>query len=421
MVVLNGVPLTPEQQLEAIAAYGGLKEWGGPKIEPHYAAGWAWAGNTPFQWGKQVASHLGGTRNPMVIRWPQQITDKGAIRPQFVHVTDVVPTLLDAAGVPAPKQVDGIAQMPMYGKSFLRVLTDPAAPSTMTQQYFEILGNRGLYKDGWWLACRLPRTPWKLDPTELAKFAPGKWDPDNDPCQLYDMTRDFSQSNDLAPKHPEKVAELKALFWTEAQRHQVLPLLGGMARAFGPEYMKPQPATATYTYRRGVENLSPGMLPNLYARSFAIEAQLDVDRNDCIFAFCVGADGVILAAGDYLGGFSLYVMHGHPRFTYSFLGLKIETIKSSEPLPTGAVTLRFEFTMDKPGQLGGGGTGRLLINGKEVGRGTIEHTIPGQYSSYAGFDVGRDNGLVVVPELLYYAKRPFPTKTNIRQVDIVLN
>lgn len=420
MVVLNGVPLTEDEQLKAIAAYGGVKVWGSGKIEPHYAAGWAWAGNTPFQWGKQVASHLGGTRDPMVIRWPGKIPDAGAVRSQFLHVTDVTPTILDAAGVPAPREVDGVAQLPMYGKSFLPVLGDASAPATMTEQYFEILGNRGMYKDGWWLACRLPRTPWKLDPTELARFAPGVWDPDADPCELYDLTTDFTQSRDLAAANPQKVAELKALFWDEAARHQVLPLLGGMAMAFGPAYAPPAPATATHTYLPGVQNLSPGLLPNLYARSFGLEARLEVAQNDCLLEVCTGGEGVILAAGDYLGGFSLYVEHGRPRFTYSFLGLKIDTITATEPLPTGAVTLRFDFTADTPGQKGGGGTGVLTVNGKEVGRGRIEHTIPGQYSSYAGFDIGRDNGLPVVPDLVYAVERPFPTQTTIRAVDIDL-
>ena len=174
MVVLNGVPLTEDQQLAAIKAYGGLEVWGSSKIEPHYAAAWAWAGNTPFQWGKQVASHLGGVRNPMVVSWPKTITDKGGLRGQFVHVHDIAPTLLAAAGAPEPRIVDGAAQTPMHGVSFLPTFTDAGAPSRHTQQYFEVLGNRAMYKDGWWLACRLPRIPWKVDPASLAPFAPGR-------------------------------------------------------------------------------------------------------------------------------------------------------------------------------------------------------------------------------------------------------
>ena len=347
MLPVNG---TQDQQLAAIKAYGGPSVWGGPKIEPHYAAAWAWAGNTPFQWGKQVASHLGGTRDPLVVSWPKAISDGGGLRSQFVHVTDIVPTLLEAAKVPAPRLVDGAEQMPMHGVSFLQTTTNADAPTRHAQQYFEILGNRAMYKDGWWLACRLPRIPWKLDPATLTRFAPGRWDPDADPCELYDLTTDFSQAHDLAAQRPDKVAELRSLFWEEAARYRVTPLLGGMAIAFGDAYQRPQPATARYTYRQGVENLSPGVIPPIYNRSFAIDADIDVMRNECLLVVCSGAEGVIVAEGDYLGGFSLYVMHGKPRFTYSFLGLKIDTLEGTEPLPVGRVRLRYEFVADAPGE-----------------------------------------------------------------------
>jgi arylsulfatase len=422
MVVLNGIPLSSEQQLKAIKAYGGLSAWGGPRIEPHYSSAWAWAGNTPFQWGKQVASHLGGTRDPMVIRWPKRIIDRGGMRSQFTHVTDIVPTVLEAAGLPAPRVVDGMEQMPLHGTSFLQTFTDASTASTHTQQYFEVLGNRAMYKDGWWLACRLPRIPWQLDPEILARFAPGRWDPDKDVCELYDLNKDFSQARDLAAQMPGKVKELKDLFWREAARYQVLPLLGGMAVAFGEAYAAPAPPKGTrYTYLPGTENLSPGVIPRIYNRSFAIEAVIDVAANQCIAVVCTGAEGVIVAEGDYLGGFSLYVLHGKPRFTYSFSGLKIDTITSSDPMPVGRVTLRYAFDADQPGKKGTGGLGRLYINGKQVAEGRIEHTVPLQFTSYAGLDIGRDNGLPVVPELLYAAKRPFPTQTSILKVDFELN
>ena len=213
MTTLNGVPLTADQQLKAIKAYGGLEKWGGPDMAPHYAAAWAWAGNTPFQWGKQVASALGGIRNPMVISWPKRIKDKGGVRSQFTHCTDVAPTILEAAGLPEPKQVNGVAQMPMHGVSFLSTFDDAKAPSRHTQQYFEILGNRAMYKDGWLACWRLDRIPWKIDPETLARFAPGKWNPDQDKCELYNLDEDFSQADNVADKYPDKVRELTALFW----------------------------------------------------------------------------------------------------------------------------------------------------------------------------------------------------------------
>src|SRR5262245_26611336 len=358
----------------------------------------------------------------MVIRWPKRITDRGGLRSQFTHLTDLLPTLLEAAGVPAPRVVDGIDQLPLHGTSFLPTFTDAWAPSTHTQQYFEVLGNRAMYKDGWWLACRLPRVPWQLTPDILAHFAPGRWDPDADACELYDLRNDFSQASDLAAQMPDKVKELRELFWSESTRYQVLPLLGGMAVAFGDAYATPPPPKGTrYSYRAGIENLSPGVIPPIHNRSFAIEAVIDVSRNDCLLIVCTGAEGVIVAEGDYLGGFSLYVLHGKPRFTYSFLGLKIDTITSSDPLPIGQVTLRFTFDADEPGKKATGGNGKLYINGKEVAQGRIEHTVPLQFTSYAGMDIGRDNGLPVVPELLYAAERPFPTQTKILKVDFELN
>ena len=272
---------------------------------------------------------------------------------------------------------------------------------------------------GWLVGCR--RIPWKLDPITLAHFAPGRWDPDTDPCELYDLAHDFSQAHDLAAMRPDKVAELRQLFWQEAQRYQVLPLLGGMALAFGDAYTKPQPKTARYEYQPTVQNLSPGVIPPIVNRSFAIEADVEVTRNECLLLVCSGAEGVLVAEGDYLGGFALYVMRGKPRFTYSFLGLKIDTIEGSEPLPTGPVRIRYEFTADKPGTKAGGGLGRLSVNGREVAEGRIEHTVPGQFTSYAGMDIGRDNGLPVVPELLYAFKRPFPTETKIKTVAFDLN
>jgi arylsulfatase A-like enzyme len=212
ITALNGVVLTAEQQLEAIKAYGGLDVWGGPRTDPHYAAAWAWAGDTPFQWGKQIASHLGGTRNPMVVSWPKRIRDRGGLRSQFTHAIDLAPTLLEVTGIAAPQQVDGVAQMPMHGTSFAYTFDDVNAAERHTQQYFEIIGNRAMYKDGWWLSCRIPRVPWRFDKETLAKLAPGAWKPDADPCELYDLTSDFSQADDVAAAHPDKVRELTDLF-----------------------------------------------------------------------------------------------------------------------------------------------------------------------------------------------------------------
>ena len=242
MTMQNGIPLTDEMQVQLAERYGGIDAWGTQLMDPHYSAAWAWAGNTPFKWGKQVGSHLGGTRNPMVIHWPARITDPGALRSHFTHAIDVGPTILEIAGIPAPSHVDGIAQEPLHGVTFADSLTDAGAPERHTQQYFETIGNRAMYKDGWWLAMRTPRIPWVLTPDALGPYAPGVWDPDADPAELYYLPDDFTQASDLAADHPGKVAELRELFWAEAEKYKVLPLLATLSAFFGILPPSPTPA-----------------------------------------------------------------------------------------------------------------------------------------------------------------------------------
>ncbi len=418
MTVLNGLPMTADKQLEAIKAYGGLDVWGGPRTDPHYAAAWAWAGNTPFQWGKQVASHLGGIRDPMVISWPKHIKDKGGLRSQFTHVTDIAPTILEVAGITAPRQVNGIAQMPMHGTSFAATFDDAKAPERHTQQYFEMFGNRAMYKDGWMASCRVARLPWRLDPEATAPLAPGVWDPDKDTCELYHLDEDFSQADDVAAKYPQRLADLKTLFWSEAEKYQVLPMLGGLAVAW--RIRPPESERTTFTYRQGVENIAPGTIPDIYNRSYSISADLEIQRNTCAVWWCVGSDGVIVADGSFLGGFSLYVQGGRLHYTYSFLGVKLDTIAAPDPLPTGKVNVRYEFTADKPLEMATGGAGRLFVNGVQVAEGKYEHTVPFRFSLYAAMDIGRDNGLPVSPGYYYYLKSPFPFQGTIDKVTFEL-
>jgi len=417
IITLNGIPLTTEQQLKAIKAYGGLEKWGGPDMDPHYAAAWAWAGNTPFQWGKQVASHLGGIRNPMVISWPKRIKNKGGLRSQFTHCTDIAPTILEAARLPEPREVNGVAQMPMHGVSFLSTFDDANSPSRHTQQYFEILGNRAIYKDGWIACWRPDRIPWKLDPPTLARFAPDKWNPDNDKCELYNLDEDFSQADDIGEKYPDKVRELTALFWAEAEKYQVTPLFGEIAFLWGfPKYSTGQ---TKFTYYSGTENISPGMIPPIYNRSYGISADLDNPGRSGL-GLRPGVAGVIVAEGSFLGGFSLYVEDGRLKHTYSFLGLKLDTITSRDQLPKGKVNVRYEFTADKPGEFATSGTSRLFINGKQEAEGKIEHTVPLRFTAYAGMDIGTDNGLPVVPKLGYAKLLPKYFSGTIEKVEFDL-
>jgi len=407
LTVLNGVPLTAEQQLQMADLYGGAEKWGGPVTDPHYSCAWAWAGNTPFQWGKQIASHLGGTRDAMVVSWPSRIKDKGGLRSQFTHVIDVVPTILEVAGIPAPKVVNGIEQMPMHGTSFAYTFDDAKAAERHTQQYFEIFGNRAMYKDGWMASARLDRAPWGLDPTTLSKFAPDLYDPEKDTWELYNLNQDFSQANDLAQKNPDKLNELKALFWEEAEKYNVTPLLGGLAIMWG--FLPSAGAAKTkFTFYPDVQNVPQGLVPHVFATSYAIEADLVIPPG--------GAEGAIVANCDFLGGFSLYIQHGKLHHTYAFLGIpptpqgrshpilekllvatgklapvfRSLTLTSSEPVPTGNIIARFEFIADAP-KMGTGGQTKLLINGKTVAEGRLEHTVPFIFSAYACMDIGRDN------------------------------
>jgi arylsulfatase len=262
-----------------------------------------------------------------------------------------------------------------------------------------------MYKDGWIASARVDRIPWKLDPAALEKLGPkGDWDPDRDKWELYNIDEDFSQANDLAARYPEKLAELKKLFWEDAEKYHVTPLFGGLASFYG--FVPPTASRRTFTFYPGTENISSGMTPPIYNRSFTIASDLEVPAG--------GAEGVIMANGDSLGGFSLYVQGGKLHYTYSFLGLKVDTLTSSQPLPVGKVAVRYEFIAEKPGTMGTGGQGRLFINGQPVGENRLEHGVPLRFSSYAGMDIGKDNGDPVSPS--YAAHSPFPFMGRIGKV-----
>ena len=403
LTMQNGIPLTEEMQLQLSERYGGLDQWGAAIMDPHYSAAWAWAGATPFQWGKQVGSHLGGTRNPMVVRWPHRITDAGGLREQFTHVIDVAPTILDITGIPEPKTVDGIEQEPMHGSSFSASFIDGAAPEHRTQQYFETVGNRGMYKDGWWLAMKTERIPWDLTPEALAPYAPGVWDPDAGPAELYYLPEDFSQARDLAADHPEKVQELKDLFWEEAERYKVLPLLATLSAFFG--IVPPIAGDTTFEFRGDVQNVLSGMIPRIYNRSYTISADLVVPET--------GAEGVIVAEADHLGGFTLYVKDGKLTHTYSMMGVFVYTQVAEEKLPAGEVTVQMEFLADEAKPATGGDV-TLRVNGRQVGKGRMDYSVPIRFSGYAGMDIGRDNGGVV--DRVYEDVKPFPFTGTIKKV-----
>ena len=406
MTFLNGVVLDADQQLALIEQYGGIEAIGNDHTAPHVAAAWAHAMNTPFQWGKQMASHLGGTRDPMAVAWPARISPDKAVRSQFTHCIDVGPTILEACGLPEPTAVDGIAQQPMDGTSFAYSFEGAEVPEEHTSQYFEMFGGRAMYQDGWWAASKPDRIPWDFSPETIKRFGPeGDWDPDRDaPWELYHLTRDFSQARDVAAEHPDKVAELQELWWAEAERNQVLPMWAGASVMFG--ILPPLPTVTRFEFAGDVQNIARGMIPRVYGRSYAIEAELEVPEE--------GAEGVIVANADFIGGFGLWVDSDHLlHHTYSFLGVETYKQVATEPLPPGEVSVRMLFESDQP-LPGSGGTVTLFVGDRAVGGGTMPHTVPIAFTSYAGMDISRDNGLVV--DLDYEDKAPYAFTGRVKKV-----
>ena len=292
----------------------------------------------------------------------------------------------------------------MDGTSFLHTFEAADAEERHTVQYFESMGNRAIYRDGWWACARLDRIPWDFSPATIARLAPGVYDPEQDTWELYYLPDDFTQAHDLAAEQPEKLAELKELFWQEAERNKALPLLGGMSVFFG--ILPPLPTTTRFTFHGDVQNVQRGMIPRIYGRSYAIEADLIVPDG--------GAQGVIVANADEIGGFAVWVdADGLLHHTYSMLGVEQYRQVSTEPIPTGAVAVRMQFDADanKPGT---GGLVSLYANDAKVGEGRIDRTVPVAFSSYAGMDIGRDNGLVV--DRAYKSLAPYAFTGEVRTV-----
>jgi hypothetical protein len=379
---LNGIPSKMEEILKIIDNIGG------PDTEPHYPLGWAWAGNAPFQWVKQVASHLGGTRNPMVVSWPAKIKDAGGVRSQFTHLIDIVPTILEAAGIPAPKSVDGIAQKPLDGVSIASTFASAKAKPVRQREYFEIITNRAIYDKGW-IACAQHTLPWRQD------AAPGHWEKDK--WELYNLDDDFSEANDLAAKNPKKLAELKALFDQEAKKSHVYPFDDrGTGRLAVP---KPPPGGADpnrtkFTYYAEVTRLPETAVPNTKNRSHRITAVIEMPKK--------GGEGVIVAEGGKSAGFALYVQDGKLAYHYNWFERERTNLVSDVPLPVGKSTVAMEFAYDGGG-LGKGGEATIAINGKVVGRARINNTVAGRFGIDT-FGVGSDTGSPVADTY----KPPFP-------------
>jgi arylsulfatase A-like enzyme len=370
MTAFNGVAETVPDMLEDI------DKWGGPETFPHMAAGWAVAGNTPFTWTKQVASNFGGTRNPIVISWPAGIKAKGEVRSQFHHVVDVAPTVLEAAGIPEPKTVNGVTQTPMEGVSMAYSFEAAEVPGRHRTQYFEMFGNRAVYSDGW-VAATVHKAPW--EPAPRHPLAQDVW-------ELYNVDQDFSESTDLAAQNPAKLEELQSLFMREAERYHALPIDDRVIERFDPA-MAGRPdlmaGRKSLTVYAGMTGMMENAFINVKNQSVTITADVEVPAG--------GASGVILCQGGRFGGWSLYVKDGKPAYTYNFVGLEQTTVSSSERLAPGKATVVLDFAYDGNGR-GKGGTSTLSINGKKVGSGRVERTQPNIFSADDGADVGVDEG-----------------------------
>jgi arylsulfatase len=291
----------------------------------------------------------------------------------------------------------------MHGSSIAPTFADAKATEFRTQQYFETIGNRGMYKDGWWLAMKTERIPWVLTPEALQPYAPGVWDPDAGPAELYYLPDDFTQAHDLAAEHPDKVQELKDLFWQEAERYKVLPLLATLSTFFG--ILPPIEEKTIFEFRGDVQNVLSGMIPRIYNHSYTISADLIVPEG--------GAEGVIVAESDHLGGFTLYVKDGKLTHTYSMMGVFVFKQVAEEDLPTGEITVRMEFAADDA-QPATGGEVTLFIDDRPVGKGRMDHTVPIRFTAYAGMDIGRDNGGVV--DFAYEDRKPFAFTGTVKKV-----
>ncbi len=357
--------------------------WGSERTFPHYSAGWAWALDTPFQWVKQVASHFGGTRQGMCISWPARIKDRGGIRTQFHHVIDIAPTILEATGVAAPDTINGIKQRPIEGASMVYTWdkANANAPSKRTTQYFEMLGNRGIYREGWY-ACTTPvSTPWDLGLKPSPDVITGyNW-------ELYNIKEDFSQANDLASAMPDKLKEMQDLFYAEAAKYDVLPLDNSTLARFLTPRPSPTAGRNTFTFTGTLSGVPPACAPSVLDRSYTITAEVEIPAG--------GAEGMIVTEGGRFGGYGLFLTkgelglgRGRVVFLYNLLDLKREAWEGPELAP-GKHTIVFDFKYDGPG-FGKGGTGTLSVDGKVVATKSLEHTVPITMPEDETFDIGMD-------------------------------
>ena len=402
LLAQNQIPNTVAQQIQALDGLGGLDALGTAKTDNMYHAGWAWAGNTPFKYTKLIASHFGGTRNPMAISWPKKIKADKAPRGQFHHVNDIVPTIYETVGITPPKMVDGFVQDPIDGTSLAYTFNDSTAAGQKTTQYFDNNGSRGVYRDGWFASTFGPLTPWLTVSPGLAT-----WDSSKDVWELYDLSKDFSQANDLAAKDPLHLARLKEVFLGEAKENKVFPIGAGIWLRIHPEDRLKTPYTSwvfDQTTTRMPEFTAPGL--GRESSHVAIDAE-----------FGDNASGVLYAMGGASGGLSLFMDGGQLVYEYNMMIIERYTARSAQKIAAGRHRIEVEtIFMDKRPL--SPATVVLKVDGVEVARTTVQRTVPAAFTASETFDVGVDLGSPV--SLTYFDRRPFRFGGKIHKVEVNL-
>jgi arylsulfatase len=402
LLAQNGIPTTVRQHIDALDELGGLEVLGSPKVDNQYHAGWGWAGSTPYKGTKLLASHLGGTRNPLAIRWPKKVAPDATPRDQFLHCNDIVPTIYDILGIEAPLVVNGVPQVQMAGASFARTLTDRAAPGGKKTQYFEVMASRAIYHDGW-MACAFgPRVPW------LTGLPAGiqDWTPDNDRWELYHLDVDWSQAHDLAAEMPEKLAQMRELFAIEAARNQVLPIGGGLwVPVYHPE-LRIAPPYREWEFSGEITRIPEFCAPALGNKNNTVTIEVDLPTD---------ASGVLYALGGVAGGLTCYLDDGFLCYEYNLFIIARTKIRSTAKLPAGPTSIVVEtrYAEQRP-------AGPLDIvmraGGDVAAQGRVPVSAPLLFTANDCLDIGVCLGSPV--SLDYYERAPFPFEGRIERVRV---
>lgn len=424
LVGLNGITTKPQEHMKALnEMYGGLDALGGPKLEPHYHAAWAWAGESPFIGTKLVAGYFGGTRTPLAVSWPKRIVPDKAVRGQFHHVNDIAPTIYEMVGIKPSAVIDGVPQDPIDGVSMAYSFADANAPTRKMRQYFEIMGSRAEYADGWIASVFGPRNPWIADISRLFSW-PGKiamltrqrwlgdtfgwlnWKPENDQWALYDLKGDFSQAQDLATNNPARLAELKRKFGEDAAANKVNPIGASFERVIYLGLKPTHGSVEDWHFAGDFARLTEPAAPNIKSRNNRVTVDAEFPAN---------ANGVLFSLGTVGGGLALYLMDGVLTYEYNGFSLTRTKIRAAEKLPAGRAKIEVEMRMNSR-QRAGPATVTLRVNGAQVAKGEIPYTAPLAFSATGTFDVGRNLGSPV--SLDYFDRAPFAFNGTIRDVHV---